>query len=268
MTLSNEEIERYQPHILLKEVGGAGQAKLKNARVLVVGAGGLGSSSLLYLAAAGVGTLGIIDHDTVDLSNLQRQIIHGEKDIARPKTASAKDQIADTNPHVNVITYPHKLNAANAMEIIAEYDLVLDGCDNFKTRYLINDACYFAKKPLISAAVGQFEGQVITFKSFEHDETGTPCPNYRCLYEEAPHAQEPCATQGILGALTGIIGSLQAMEALKEILNIGESLSGKMLIYDGLNNRFNKIKLCWNPDNPLNGETPTITDLSIHSLED
>lgn len=265
MTLSNEEIERYQPHLLLKEVGGAGQARLKQARILVVGAGGLGSSSLLYLAAAGVGTLGVIDHDTVDLSNLQRQIIHNTENIGHLKTESAKDHIARLNPHVSVTTYDHKLSAENAMDIIANYDLVLDGCDNFKTRYLVNDACYFAKKPLISAAVGQFEGQVITFKSFEKDDAGLPLPNYRCLYEETPENSETCATQGILGALTGVIGSIQAMEALKEILNIGESLSGQMLIYDGLKNRLNKIKLCWSPDNPLNGENPTITDLSIHS---
>lgn len=265
MTLSPEEIERFEPHILLKEVGGVGQKKIKQASILVIGAGGLGSPALMYLAAAGVGRLGIIDPDIVSLSNLQRQIIHTTENVGSHKTISARQKIAQINPHVEVLTFREKITADNAMDIISAYDLVLDGCDNFKTRFLVNDACYFAKKTLISAAVGQFEGQVMTFKSHMTAPDGTPSPNYRCFFEGDPlDADTACQTQGIIGALTGIIGSLQALEALKEILSIGESLCGHILIYDGLKNNMRKITLPWNPDNPLNGENPTITDLSIH----
>jgi len=266
MTLSDKELERYQRHILLKDVGGAGQAKLGKARVLVIGAGGLGTPALMYLAAAGIGTLGVIDDDVVDLSNLQRQVIHATADIGRPKTESAAACIARLNPNVNVNCHQARLDAHNAMDLVAEYDLVLDGSDNFETRYLVNDTCYFAKKPLIWAAVGQFEGHVSTFRAFETDDAGTPYPSYRCLFPDRPPPGmiPSCEEAGIIGALTGIIGSIQALEAIKEILGIGQSLTGRLLIYDTLDVRFQMIKLAWDPDNPLNGSHPTITDLTVH----
>lgn len=266
--LSDDEIERYQRHILLRDVGGPGQQKLKRARVLVIGAGGLGSPVLLYLAAAGVGTLGVIDDDTVALSNLQRQIIHTTDRVGTLKTDSAAATITALNPHVEVRRHAERLTAENALEIIGGYDLVADGCDNFATRFLVNDACYFARVPLVSAAVGQFEGQVTTFRGFEADADGTPYPNYRCLIAEAPPPGlvPTCEEAGILGALVGIIGSIQALEVMKEIVGIGHSLTGRLLIYDALEARMRTITLPWTPDNPLNGRNPTILDLSVHTM--
>lgn len=266
MALTDEEIERYQRHILLKEVGGSGQVKLRAARVLVIGAGGLGAPVLMYLAAAGIGTLGIIDDDVVDLSNLQRQIIHTTANIGTDKTASAREAIGHINPNVNVICHQERLTADNVMALFEGYDAIVDGSDNFETRYLVNDACFFAKKPLIWAAVGQFEGHVSVFKAYETQSDGTPNPNYRCLFPEAPPDGMilSCEEAGILGALTGIIGSLQAIETIKEILAIGNGLTGRILIYDALDARFQTIKLNWDPKNPLNGRTPSIVDLSIH----
>ena len=264
--LDDSELERYMRHILLHEVGGAGQQKLKKAGVLVIGAGGLGAPVLLYLAAAGVGRLGIVDDDTVALSNLQRQIIHKTANIGMEKTASARETLAEINPHVKVELHNCRITAKNALSIIPGYDIVVDGSDNFATRYLINDACYFARKPLVSAAVGQFDGQITTFRSYDTDSTGTPNPNYRCLY---PHAPPPgtvptCEEAGIIGALTGILGTLQAMEVLKEILGIGTSLVGRLLLFDALSTRWQEVSYKWDETNALSGITPTIHDLSDH----
>lgn len=264
--LSDEEIERYQRHIILRDVGGPGQQKLKAARVLVIGAGGLGSPVLMYLAAAGVGTLGVIDDDTVALSNLQRQILHRSDRIGVPKTRSTGETVAAINPHVTLRGHETRLTADNAMDVIGDYDIVADGCDNFATRFLVNDACYFARVPLVSAAVGQFDGQISTYRAFETDADGTPRPNYRCLLPEAPPpgTVPTCEEAGIIGALTGIIGSIQAIEVIKEILGIGDSLVGRLLMYDALAADCRTIRLPWDPDNPLNGRNPTITDLSAH----
>jgi adenylyltransferase/sulfurtransferase len=267
MAFSEEELTRYARHILLKEVGGPGQAKLKAASVLVVGAGGLGSPVLMYLAAAGTGRLGIIDDDRVSLSNLQRQIVHGTPDVGQAKTASAKAAIARLNPNVEVVTHPFRLTAANALDIIAGYDLVADGSDNFKTRFLVSDACFLARKTLVSAAVGQFEGQVSTFKPHLKRSDGTSYPSYRCLNAEAPPPGllPTCEEAGILGALTGIIGSIQAIEVIKELVGIGEGLAGKLLLYDALAARAYVTDIPWDPDNPLNGANPGIRDLAAHA---
>ena len=263
MTLSSDEIERYARHLVLHEVGGPGQARLKDARVLVVGAGGLGAPLLYYLAAAGIGTVGIIDHDKVSLSNLQRQIIHATSRVGIHKTSSARETMQGLNPHVTVIEHPCRITAENAASIITEYDIVADGCDNFPTRFLVSDACYFAGKTLVTAAVGQFDGQISTFKPHETSPDGTPWPTYRCLMGDLPPRGlfPACEEAGILGALPGILGSMQAMEVIKEILGVGESLAGRLLMYDALASRFYETKLSWNPDNPLSGRNPTILSL-------
>jgi adenylyltransferase/sulfurtransferase len=265
-----EELERYRRHIILPEVGGPGQARLKQASVLVVGAGGLGSPLLMYLAAAGVGRIGIIDDDVVDLTNLQRQIVHGTPDIGRSKVESAAARLAAINPHVRVETHAERLTAANALEIIGRYDVVADGSDNFATRYLVSDACFFARRPLVWAAIGQFTGQLSVFKPHERDAEGRPLPGYRDLLPEPPPpgSVPSCAEAGVIGALPGVMGSLQAMEVLKEILGIGRSLAGWLLLYDGLDAEFTKVRLKWRPDNPLTGERPTIKDLSVHAKGD
>jgi adenylyltransferase/sulfurtransferase len=263
MALSLDEIERYARHLVLQEVGGPGQNKLKTAKVLVVGAGGLGAPLLCYLAAAGVGTIGIIDHDHVSVSNLQRQIIHTTARVGLPKTSSAREMMTALNPHVQVIEHAHRITAENALDTIAGYDIVADGCDNFPTRFLVSDACFFAGKPLVSAAVGQFDGQISTFKPHETSPEGTPWPTYRCLMGDLPPRGlfPACEEAGILGALPGILGSMQAMEIIKEILGIGESLTGRLLMYDALASRFYETKLAWNPDNPLTGRNPSIVSL-------
>jgi len=268
MALNDEQLERYARHIVLKEIGGPGQQKLLKARVLIIGAGGLGSPCLIYLAAAGVGTIGIIDNDTVSLSNLQRQIAHGTPDLGLEKTESAADAATRINPDVKIVQHKERLTAENALGIISQYDLVADGCDNFATRFLVNDACYFAKVPLVSAAVGQFEGQVAVFRPFERDMEGKPKPNYRDFVGETPPpgSVPTCEEAGVMGALTGVVGSLQALEVIKEITGAGTSLAGKLLIYDALETRFRTVKLKWDPKNPLTGETPSIKDLSIHSV--
>ena len=223
--LTPEELERYARHIVLREVGGPGQAALKRARVLVIGAGGLGAPVLMYLAAAGVGTLGVIDDDTVSLSNLQRQIVHGTGDVGSAKVESAAATIARLNPHVTVETHNMRLSASNAHELIARYDLVADGSDNFATRYLVSDACFFAKKPLVTAAVGTFDGTLTTIRAHERDADGTPNPTYRCLFPEPPPAGSipACSEAGILGALTGVVGSMMALEAIREIVGFGRA---------------------------------------------
>lgn len=270
MALSQDEIERYARHLVLHEVGGPGQNRLKAAKVLVVGAGGLGAPLLYYLAAAGIGTIGIIDHDTVSLSNLQRQIIHTTARVGIPKTSSARETMQALNPHVKVIEHAHRITAENALDIISGYDIVADGCDNFPTRYLVSDACYFAQKTLVTAAVGQFDGQLSTFKPHETAPDGARWPTYRCLMGELPPRGlfPACEEAGILGALPGILGSMQAMEVIKEILAIGDSLAGRLLMYDALATRFYETKLAWNPDNPLTGTNPTITSLEQENYRD
>jgi molybdopterin-synthase adenylyltransferase len=252
---------------VLREVGGPGQAALKRARVLVIGAGGLGAPVLLYLAAAGVGTLGVVDDDAVSLSNLQRQVIHSTDDVGRPKVASAQAAIDRLNPHVVVEPHGVRLTAANALDIMSRYDLVVDGSDNFTTRYLVSDACYFAKKPLVTAAVGVFDGTITTIRAHEMDRAGNPNPTYRCLFPEPPPpgTVPACAEAGILGALTGVIGSMMALEAIREIVGFGEGLVGRLLMLDARAMRFETLSYAWDPDNPLSGTHPTIWDLSMHA---
>lgn len=265
-TLTPEELQRYKRHLVLREVGGAGQQRFRRARVLVIGAGGLGSPILLYLAAAGIGTLGVVDDDAVSLSNLQRQIVHDTASVGVAKTASAAQTLQRINPHVAVETHETRIDADNALDLIARYDLVVDGSDNFATRYLVSDACYLAKRPLVFAAVGPFDGHITTLKPHETRADGTPFPTYRCLFPEAPPpgTVANCAEVGVLGATVGVIGTLAAVEVLKEIAGIGESLAGRLLIYDGLATRFDTVLFGWDPDNPLNGRKATIRALDIH----
>jgi len=265
--LSKDEIERYARHIVLREVGGPGQAALKKARVLVIGAGGLGAPVLLYLAAAGVGTLGLVDDDEVSISNLQRQVIHATPDVGRPKVLSAAAAIGRLNPHVAVETHGMRLTAKNALELIGGYDIVADGSDNFATRYLVADACYFAQKPLVTAAVGTFDGTLTTIRAHERAADGRPNPSYRCLFPEPPPpgTVPACAEAGILGALTGLVGSLMALEVMREIVGFGESLVGRLLMIDARSLRFETLSYAWDGSNPLTGDTPTIKDLSGHA---
>ncbi len=258
MSLGPEQIDRYARHLVLKEVGGPGQQKLLAAKVLIIGAGGLGSPLALYLAAAGVGTIGIVDDDKVSLSNLQRQIIHNNADVGRLKTESARETIEALSPDINVIPYAERLTSANAMDIISGFDIVADGSDNFETRYLVNDACFLARKTLVSAAIGEFDGQIATFKAYED---GLPC--YRCLYPEAPPPGTipPCAEAGILGAVAGVIGAWQALEVIREIVGFGTSLAGRLLLFDGLDARTRTIGLPPDPACALCGANPAITTL-------
>src|SRR5580700_8462371 len=241
LDFSEDEIRRYSRHILLGEVGGIGQAKLKAAKVLVVGAGGLGSPLMLYLAAAGIGTIGVVDDDVVELSNLQRQVAHTTARIGTSKVESAAMAASAINPGVRIEPHALRLNADNALSLIERYDLVCDGTDNFATRFLVADACVLARRTLVSAAVLRFEGQLSTFKPH----AGKDCPCYRCLYPEAPPEGlvPTCGEAGVLGAVTGVMGTLQATEVLKEILGIGEGMAGKLLIWDALASRFRSIKL-------------------------
>jgi adenylyltransferase/sulfurtransferase len=250
--LSDAELERYARHIVLREVGGVGQARLRNARVLVAGAGGLGSPVILYLAAAGVGTIGIADFDEVSLSNLQRQIAHRTADIGRRKTESASDAAHAINPEVRIVTHNARIDPANVAGIIAGYDIVADGSDNFDTRFLLNDACYAARKTLVSAAVTEFDGQLATYKPHQRD-AAHPYPCYRCLFPEPPPpgTAPNCSETGVLGAAAGVMGTLQALEVMKEILGIGETLAGKLLIYDALSTRFRTVTVAPDPKCPL-----------------
>ena len=248
MELSEQEFERYARHLILPEVGEEGQAKLLSSRVLVVGAGGLGSPVLLYLAAAGVGTIGIVDNDRVDLSNLQRQIVHATASVGAPKVESARDTIAAVNPGVRVEAHAQRLESQNAEALVGAYDLVADGSDNFATRYLLTDICHRLGKPLVAGALSPFEGQLSTFKPYLG--AGHPC--YRCLFREAPPPDlvPRCETAGILGAVAGVIGTLQAVEVLKELLGLGDSLDGTLLLYDALATRFHRIRVAKDPDCP------------------
>jgi molybdopterin/thiamine biosynthesis adenylyltransferase len=256
MKLSGEEIERYARHIVLRDIGGPGQQKLKAARVFVVGAGGLGAPLLQYLAAAGVGTIGVVDDDTVSLSNLQRQIIHGTPDIGRPKLDSARDAITRLNPHVNIVAHPLRLSAANVRDLIRDYDVIADGSDNFDTRYAVSDACFHERKPLVTAAVGVFDGSLTTLRPFEKAADGRPNPTYRCLFPEAPPAGTvpACSEAGILGALTGVMGTMMAVEVIRQIVGFGEGLVGRMLLVDAFSMRFETMQYDWDPVNPLNGD--------------
>lgn len=259
MALSSEEIERYARHIVLHGVGGPGQQKLKAARVLVIGAGGLGSPVLQYLAAAGVGTLGVVDDDEVALSNLQRQVLHGTDDIGVAKVDSAAKAIARLNPHVNVVTHRLRIDSANARDIIRQYDLVAEGSDNFETRYTVSDACFHERKPLVTAAVGTFDASLTTLRPFEKSPSGENNPTYRCLFPEPPPAGTvpACAEAGVLGALTGVVGSLMALEIIREIVGFGESMVGRILLIDTRIMRFETVRYRWDSDNPLNGKINT-----------
>lgn len=261
MELNESQFERYARHLILDEVGEEGQAKLLQSKVLVVGAGGLGAPMLLYLAAAGVGTIGVIDDDTVDLSNLQRQVIHMTDQVGRPKVESAAQLLARLNPDIRVIQFKSRITAENAADLIGGFDLVADGSDNFTTRFLLNDACYLAGKTLVSAALLRFDAQLSVFKAH----LGPPHPCYRCLFPERPPDDliPRCEQAGILGAIAGMVGSLQATEVLKELLGLGESLSGHLLIYDGLDTTFRKIKTKRDPACALCGPQASIKDLRL-----
>jgi adenylyltransferase/sulfurtransferase len=252
--LSEEQVRRYSRHLILPEVGGSGQRKLLNSKVLLVGAGGLGSPAALYLAAAGVGTLGIVDFDAVDLSNLQRQILHHVHDVGRPKVQSAVDTIADLNPDVKVVPYQEALSSANVRTIFSEYDVIVNGSDNFPTRYLANDACVFLKKPLVDGSIFKFEGQATVFLP------GHGC--YRCLYPAPPPpgVVPSCAEAGVLGVICGVIASIQGVETIKLLLGLGESLAGRLVFFDALGMEFRHVKYRRDPECPVCGDHPTITE--------
>ena len=255
LTFTEEQIRRYSRHILMSEVGGRGQRKLLNSKVLLIGAGGLGSPAALYLAAAGVGTVGVVDFDLVDLSNLQRQILHHVHDIGRPKVQSAVESIADLNPDVKVVPYNQALTSQNVKQIFAEYDVIVNGCDNFPTRYLANDACVFLNKPMVDGSIFKFEGQVTVFLP------GQGC--YRCLYPAPPPAGlvPSCSEAGVFGVLCGVVASIQGIETIKLLLGLGESLAGRLLFFDALGMEFRMVKIRRDPACPVCGDHPTITDL-------
>jgi molybdopterin-synthase adenylyltransferase len=250
-----DEIERYARHIVLRGVGGPGQARLRSARVLVIGAGGLGSPVIQYLAAAGVGTIGIVDDDTVSLSNLQRQVLHGTPDIGRLKTDSAQAAVARLNPHVVVETHALRLTEANAVDLVSRYDIIADGSDNFDTRYAVSDTCFHAGRPLVTASVNEFDGSITTIRAHEAGSDGKPNPTYRCLFPVKPSAGiiPTCAEAGVLGALTGLVGAIQAMEVIREITGFGEGLVGRLLLIDAMYLRFESVTYVWDPANPLSG---------------
>lgn len=252
---SSEEIERYARHLVLRDVGGPGQQKLKAARVLVIGAGGLGAPLIQYLAAAGVGELGIVDDDHVSLSNLQRQVLYGTGDVGRSKAECAAEAVARLNPHVKVTPYGFRLDADNSRRLIADWGIVADGSDNFATRYLVSDACFYEQRPLVTAAIGAFDGSLTTLRPYETSSSGAPNPTYRCLFPEPPPpgTVPACAEAGVLGALAGLVGALMALEVIREIVGFGENLVGRLLLIDALTMRFETIGYGWDPGNPLNG---------------
>jgi molybdopterin/thiamine biosynthesis adenylyltransferase len=264
LDFSEDEIRRYSRHILLAEVGGAGQARLRAARVLVVGAGGLGSPLLLYLAAAGIGTIGVVDDDVVELSNLQRQIAHTTAGIGRPKVETAAAAARAINPGVSIVAHRLRVSPGNALELIDGYDIVCDGTDNFPTRFLLSDACVLARRTLVSAAVLRFEGQLSVFKPHAADHF--PC--YRCLYPAPPPEGlvPSCGEAGVLGAVTGVMGALQATEVLKEVLGIGDTLAGRLLIWEALASRFRTVRLKRDPKCPACGANTALRDLSAHEF--
>jgi molybdopterin-synthase adenylyltransferase len=258
MSLDGEELERYARHIVLRDVGGPGQARLKAARVLVVGAGGLGAPLLQYLAAAGIGTIGIVDDDVVSLSNLQRQVIHATADIGRSKVDSAAVAMARVNPHVAVAAHRLRIDAANAGALVRDYDIVADGSDNFETRYAVSDACYAEARPLVTAALGTFDGSLTTIRAHERGIDGRPNPTYRCLFPASPPADAipTCAEAGVLGALAGVMGSLMALEVIREVVGFGEGLVGRLLMVDARSMRFETVRYQWDEANPLSGRPP------------
>jgi len=255
MSLTGDEIERYARHLVLRDIGGPGQQRLKKARVLVVGAGGLGSPLLQYLAAAGVGVIGVVDDDRVALSNLQRQVIHTTEDVGRLKVESARAAIARLNPHVAVETHMQRLDEANARDLIAGYDIVADGSDNFATRYLVSDSCFYEKRPLVTAALGGFDASLTTLRPFECGADGRPNPTYRCLFPEPPPpgTVPNCEEAGVLGALAGVVGAMMALEVVREIVGFGEGLVGRLVLIDAGAMRFETLRYAQDPDNPLNG---------------
>jgi molybdopterin/thiamine biosynthesis adenylyltransferase len=252
---SSEELERYARHFVLRDIGGPGQQKLKRAKVLVIGAGGLGAPLLYYLAAAGVGTLGFVDDDVVSLSNLQRQIIHTTEDIGRKKTESATDAIQRINPHVIIEPHAVRLDPTNAEHILSRYDVIADGSDNFATRYLVSDLCFHLKKPLVTAALGTMDATLTTLRAHEKNAEGEWNPTYRCLFPSPPPAGAvpTCAEAGVLGALAGVMGSMMALEVIRAISGFGEPLVGRLLMFDARIMRFETIHYAWDPDNPLSG---------------
>ena len=255
MTLVPDEIDRYARHLVLRDIGGPGQLRLKAARVLVIGAGGLGAPLLQYLAASGVGTIGIVDDDVVSLSNLQRQVIHGMPDLDRPKVESAAKAIERLNPHVKVEPHNLRLTEENARALVGNYDIVADGSDNFSTRYAVSDACFFEKRALVTAALGQFDGSLTTIRAHETGADGRPNPTYRCLFPSPPPAGAipTCAEAGVLGALAGVMGSLMAMEVIREIVGFGENLVGRLVMIDARSMRFDNFRYGWDENNPLSG---------------
>jgi sulfur-carrier protein adenylyltransferase/sulfurtransferase len=261
--LNQEQRIRYSRHTLLREVGEAGQIKLLESKVLLIGAGGLGSPAAMYLAAAGVGTLGIVDFDVVDVSNLQRQLLHGNKDVGRPKVDSATDRIHDINPDVKVLGYRDGIHSGNAFEIIRDYDIVINGSDNFPTRYLVNDACHMLGKPLVDASIFMFEGQVTVYQPALPEKGIEAGPCYRCLYPDPPPPGEvpSCGEAGVLGVLPGIVGSIQAVETIKMLLGVGEPLIGKLLMIDTLDMSFRTLRVQRNTECPLCGDHPSVLEL-------
>jgi sulfur-carrier protein adenylyltransferase/sulfurtransferase len=257
VTLTEDQVRRYARHVILPGIGGEGQRKLMEAKVLVIGAGGLGSPAAMYLAAAGVGTLGLVDFDDVELSNLQRQLLHDTSDVGRPKVDSARDRLRDMNPDTDVVTHRTLLTRANAFEVLAGYDVVIDGTDNFPVRYLVNDATQLLGKPLVYGSIYQWEGQASVFLP------GREAPCYRCLFPEPPPpgTVPSCAEGGVFGVLPGIIGSIQAVEAIKLVLGVGEPLVGRLLLYDALRNDVTMVRLRWDPECPVCGKHPTVTEL-------
>jgi adenylyltransferase/sulfurtransferase len=257
VTFTEDQVRRYARHVILPGIGGDGQRRLMEAKVLVIGAGGLGSPAAMYLAAAGVGTLGLVDFDTVELSNLQRQLLHDTDDVGRPKVDSARDRLNELNPNVEVVAHRTLLSSENAFDVLGDYDVVVDGTDNFPVRYLVNDATQMLGKPLVYGSIYQWEGQASVFMP------GRDAPCYRCLFPEPPPpgTVPSCAEGGVFGVLPGIIGSVQAVEAIKLVLGVGEPLVGKLLIYDALSNEFTTVKLRWDPDCPVCGKHPTVTEL-------
>lgn len=255
MALTADEIERYARHILLPEIGGPGQAALKAARVLVIGAGGLGAPLLLYLAASGVGTIGIADDDHVSLSNLQRQVLFGTDDLGTAKGEAARTRLTDLNPHCRIVTHPMRVDADNSDALFSAYDVIADGSDNFETRYAVSDACFHAAKPLVTAALGRFDASLTTIKAHETAPDGTPRPTWRCLFPSPPPpgTVPSCAEAGVLGALAGVMGSLMALEVIRCIVPFGRDLVGRLLMVDARDMRFDTLDYAWDPHNPLNG---------------